>query len=153
MTSELIKMLEECGFKPYITDCDLMSAFKNRAYCLDTKMLVRGDHATDCAELIYAHEENFKGLCYAPSLIEYMLLDFQDKEGIKRIIKRVGKAIGAEIELEFIGIFPMVTIRCDETDFEIFGLNEYVSDMLKVIGILDYLLQNRVDYLRKKQVK
>lgn len=150
MTEKLVKILEENGFTPYETGCELAYAFKRKAYGYDTKMLVQGSHATDIAEIIYADEEDFKGLCYAPSVMELLMLDYEN-HGIEKILKKIGKITGVYTELKFVGIYPMITLECGESDFEYVGFRFYLSDMLKAVGMLDYLLQQRLNYLRKKK--
>lgn len=152
MTNECIKKLESYGFKRYATDCELLYAFKNPAYCYSTKMLVQGSHATDYAELIYANEENFKGLCYASSLMESLMLNFKDHH-IERIIRKINRITDTHIELKNIGGYPMVVSECNENDFESEEIKYHISDMLKTIGVLDCLLQQRQDYLQKQKAK
>ena len=47
----------------------------------------------------------------------------------------------------------MVVSACDESDFDDGGIEYHISDMLKVIGALDYLLQRRDRYLLNKRKK
>lgn len=152
MTEKSIEILKQFGFKPYCTNCDLLSAFKKPAYGLDTQMIVQGDHADDIAELIYACEDDFKGFCYAPSILEAIMINYPKKHNIDKVLKKLEK-VGIFVELKFVGIFPMVVLPCDEKGLESPLLKFDVSDMLKVVGILDYLLQQRLEYLDKQRKK
>lgn len=149
MLQQKIDKLKEYGFKPYDAHCELAYAFKNSAYYLDTKMLVEGSHATDYAEIIYAEEESFVGLCYYSSLMEYILTDFSN-HNVEKMLKKIGKTLGTSVLLEDVGGYPMIVKKCNDADFERGSIKNKVSDMLKIVGILDYLLQQKLDYLRKR---
>lgn len=149
MTNEFIEKLESYGFKRYLKNCDLLVAFRKPAYYYDSKMIVAGAHSTEDADIIYVEEENFKGLTYASSLMEDIMLNYPN-HNIKHIIKQIAKTTDTEIEFKFIGGYPMVVSACDETDFNDGGIVYHISDMLKIIGSLDYLLQRRDRYLLNK---
>ena len=153
MKPEHLELLQSLGFTRYESGCELMYAFERPAYAIDTGMLVQGDHATDYAELIYADEENFRGFCYAPSMLERLMMTYPYTHGVEKILRQIGRTTGVCAELAPVGIYPMIVIRCDDGDFACGNIRYYLSDMLKLIGMLDYHLQHRLAYLDKKERK
>ena len=152
MDAKKIEILKSYGFTRYTTDCELMYAFRNEAYGLDTKMLVQGAHADDYADLIYAEEEGFQGFCYCSSLMEDIMLNFSN-HNVERIVKKLGTVANVWLELKAIGGYVMVVSKCDDFDFNNDYIRWHISDMLKAIGMLDYLLQQRLKYLMNKRRK
>ena len=153
MTNEFVEILKSYGFERYLKNCELLSAFKYPAYYIDSKMIVSGAHSTESADIIYVEQDGFKGLTYASSLMEAIMIDHPTNHNIKAIVKQIAKTTDTEIEFKFIGAFPMVVSACDESDFKDGGIKYHISDMLKVIGSLDYLLQKRDRYLLNKSKK
>lgn len=153
MKSEHLELLQSLGFTRYISGCELMYAFRKPAYGIDTRMLVQGDHATDYADLIYADEEDFQGFCYAPSMLERLMMSHPYTHGVEKMLRQIGRVTGVWVELAPVGPYPMFVIRCDDGDFTCGNIRYYLSDMLKLIGILDYHLQHRLAYLDKKERK
>ena len=80
------------------------------------------------------------------------MVDYPKKHNVKQIIKKLEKA-NIFVEFKFIGIFPMVVLPCDEKGLESPLLKFDISDMLKAIGILDYLLPQRLEYLDNQRKK
>ena len=151
MTEEFEAKLAEYGFHRYTTNCELLSVFGS-GYCYDTKMIVEGDHSSERAELVYLNKDGFEGLCYAGSLLEALIMNYPNL-GVQRIIKQMYVHMDTDIELRWIGGYPMIVSPCTEQDFWDGGIEYHISDMLKVIGMLDYLLPRREQYLRKQQTK
>lgn len=149
MREDIKTFLQEYGFKDCGMLVDWSHEFNNSAYCYNTKMLVAGAHSTDYANLYYVSETTLEGLCYSSSLLEYLLTDFNNN-GIEMIIKKIGKYMGIKVELYKEAYVPLVVMRCNENTFNPNVMARKIGDMLKVIGALDYLLQQRLDYLRKK---
>ena len=76
MTSEFIEKLKSYGFERYLKNCELLEAFRSPVYYYDSKMIVSGAHSTENADIIYVEEDGFKGLTYASSLMEAIMLDY-----------------------------------------------------------------------------
>ncbi len=152
MREDIRCFLEEYGFKDCGRLVDWSYEFKNNAYYYDTKMLVEGSHATDYAYLYYLDEENLTGLCYYSSLMEYLLTDFDD-HGVDGILNKIYKYVGIKVELYKEAYIPLLVMRMDEENFTKEGASKKIGDMLKVVGMMDYLLQQRLNYLRKKNGK
>lgn len=152
MTEERIALLEKFGFKHYVSTCDLSLAFRKPAYVLDTNIFVSGAHGTETAQIFYCEEENFKGLCYLSSLMESLMVDFSGNHGVPDLVSKMANVIHAPIEFGFLRIFPMVGYSdfCENIDED--DLEYGISTMLKAIGILDYLLQEREMQLMGKQI-
>ena len=153
MTEEFIEKLKSYGFERYLKNCELLDAFRKPAYYYDSKMIVAGAHSSENADIIYVEEDDFKGLTYASSLMEVIMIDYPTNHNIQKIVKQVAKITDTEIEFRSIGAYPMVVSACDETDFDNGEIKYHISDMLKVIGALDYLLQKRDRYLLNKRIK
>ena len=135
------EMLSKVGFGN-VPDCDVSYSFGSNVVALDTKIVVQGDHADDLAYIYYAMIEDrgemLEGFFYAPSLLEHPLLSYQTFD-ISEILDEVNKQINCDGRIISCGGFYMIYISfdyyCIEYDFRL-----PLSDMLKVIGILDYFL-------------
>ncbi len=147
MTQESIKILEDFGFKPFLDGSEIMLAFENSTYAYDTKMIVQGDHADDYATIIFANEKDFTGLCYCSSLMEHLMLNFDD-HGVEKIVKELQKA-SIYVELRCVCGYPMIAIDLGKGELSATTLKSRLSHMLKAVGALDYLLQKRLKRLRK----
>lgn len=147
MTNSTTIILEKYGFQPYANGDELN--YKNQPYYYDTKMIVQGSHTDDYAYIICADEEEIKGFCYASSLIEHLMTDF-DNHNIEKILKEMSKYTGIYLELYCNGNVPLVVNKCDVNALDERSLKSRMSNMLKAVGILDYLLQKRLTSLRKK---
>ena len=148
MTESFLETLKQAGFAEYPYNSDLLDAFKERFYFYDTGMTVQGAHASESAEIIWADKEAFSGLCYAPTLLESLMLEFVD-HGVERLLKEIEKYTYIPLELIFIGALPMVGLRLSEEDFA-FDACGYLGDMMKAVGMLELLFAKRLAYLQKK---
>ena len=128
------------------------STLTHDAFCcptctLDTKMLVQGDHATDRAYIYYAcvrtDEGELDGLFYAPSMLEYLLTDYQGEWSFSRMLKEINAQSDCKLSLVDVGGYPMLFTDIHEIDWQEKDLRFQISDMLKLIGQLDYLLSRK----------
>lgn len=147
MTNNIKAILEKYGFQPYLSGDELN--YKNQPYFYDTKMTVQGSHTDDYAYIICVDEEEIKGFCYASSLIEHLMTDF-DNHNIEKILKEMSKYTGIYLELYCNGNVPLVVNKCEVNILDERSVKSRMSNMLKSVGILDYLLQKRLVTLRKK---
>lgn len=157
LSPERLALLKEYGFSDR-PDCDLSWVFPAPAYALDTEMLVQGDHATDRAYIYYASVETYdkeqlNGLFYSPSLLEYMLVDFRGEWSFDRMLKTVRKQLDCDVRLVSVSGYPNLFIEIDEYDWREADIRFQISDMLKLIGQLDYLLPRKLESLRAKRRK
>ena len=151
MTAEEILCLKKYGFEPFYDGSDIMAAFKHPIYGLDAKMYTRGEHSDERAVIMYVQNDDFEGLCYANSLIEYLMVSYPDDHGMDEIIKELA-SVGIFVELKFIRIYPMIVMSREniESPSDDIMFEFYLSDMIKASAILDYLVQKRLSYLRGK---
>ena len=147
MTNNIKAILEKYGFQPYVNGGELN--YKNQPYFYDTKMIVQGSHTDDYAYIICVDEEEIKGFCYASSLIERLMTDF-DNHNIEKILKEMSKYTGVYLELYCNGNVPLLVNKCEVNVLDERNVKSRMSNMLKSVGILDYLLQKRLVTLRKK---
>ena len=152
-----LELLQSYGFgdRP---DCDISWSFPAPAYAMDTQILVSGDHATDRAYIYYAcvdtnEGEHLEGLFYSPSLLEYLLLDFGGEWDFNRMLKAIQKQLSCEARFVWVGGYPNLFIEIDEYDWKTMDIRFQISDMLKVIGQLDYFLPRKWESLRTKRIK
>ena len=148
LSPERLALLQEYGFGES-PDCDLLGAFSLGDLALDTHMEVEGEHATDHAYIYYAVTEDREGLFYAPSLLEGMLLAFSGEWNPKSLLPSVNAQLDGEVEYVFVGGFPMFYLPVTEYDWKYDFLRSCVSDMLKVVARLDYLLPRKNRSLMK----
>lgn len=151
MTESFLEALKQAGFAEYPYNSDLLEAFGERFYFYDTGMTVEGAHGSESAEILWADKAEFSGLCYAPTLLESVMLEFAD-HGVLHILKEIEKYTYISLELIFIGGLPMVGLRLSEDDFA-YDARGSLGDMMKVVGMLELLLVKRLAYLRKKGTK
>ena len=142
ISPERLELLTKMGFKNP-PDCDPTDAFFGPSVALDTMMSVRGDHADDHAYVYYAclkeKDEVLDGLFYAPSLLEHPLLNYQ-KWNIEPILVKIADISACYARLVSVGGIPMLFIEIDEYDWQTRNLRLPLSDMLKLVGLLDYFL-------------
>ena len=137
-------LLKENGFAdPPI--CDLLTVFGCPTLALDTKMTVRGDHADDCAYVYYASKEVdgelLDGLFYAPSLLEHLYFLGREKGwSFDALWQEVDNTLGSDGRLVFVSGCPAIFIEIYESSWAQRDLRCEISDMLKIVGALDYLL-------------
>ena len=157
LSAERLALLKEYGFcdRP---DCDLSWGFPASAYAMDTNILVQGDHATDHAYIYYAfvktfEDEELEGLFYSPSLLEYLLVDYAGEWDFDRTLRTIQKQLDGEVRLVSVQGYPNLFLEVNESDWSTTGIRCRVSDMLKLIGQLDYLLPRKRDRLCAKRRK
>ena len=143
LTEEQNKILVKLGFTEY-PDSEDCHAFKNGTRALNTKMLVNGDHATDCAYIYYGREttsegETLEGLFYSPSLLEHLLVFHHTEWDCEGMISDINKNFGCEARLVMISIYPMIYLEAGKYEWES-ELQYPLSDMLQIVGALNYLL-------------
>ena len=153
MTNEFIKKLEEYGFKIDNSGRGILSAFSKPTYGLVPNMLVQGSHATDIASVHYSDEEEINGFCYYSSLMEELAMRFPKTHNIEGIIKKLNKYSDTELKIKFHNGYAFVVSECDEQDLHLKTIDYCISDILKSVGSLDYLLQQRLSYLQTKELK
>ena len=149
------ELLRQFGFQGSESDymrrmCQYFSGFQ---MVLDPKMLVTGDHATDYSAIIYAEEDGFCGLYYAPSILEYMLLDYGKEWDFKRFLRELNRFSDCEITLRSQSGYPSFCVEITEQAFADKDIEYEVSTMLKLVGQLDYLLMRTRERLRAKRRK
>lgn len=152
MTEKFIKALESYGFKIDKSGRGILSAFCRETYVLEPHVLVQGDHATDIAVLHYSDLEEINGICYYSSLMERVAMSYSAQE-IDKILKKINKYSDTDLKLKSCNGYVFVVSECDERDLELNTLDYCVSDMVKAIGVLDYMLKSRFDYLERKRMK
>ena len=157
LSAERLAILKEYGFTDR-PDCDLSWSFPAPSYAMDTNIFVEGDHATDRAYIYYACVENsdgnkLDGLFYSPSLLEYLLLDFGSEWRFEPLLNRLRKQLSCEVQFVFVGAYPNLFIEIDEYDWKEADIRFQVSDMLKLIGQLDYHLPRKWKALLAKRRK
>ena len=152
-----LSILKKLGFTD-VPDCDPSYAFGTQAMALDAQMFVEGDHDTDCAYIYYAcvtdKDKTLDGLFYAPSLLEYMPVFANSEWRFDAILSDICETISCEASVPSIGGFPMIFIPTDEYDFSKGECLRFpLSDMRKLIGIMDYFLsRERMRFMRKGNV-
>lgn len=151
LSAERIALLKEYGFND-----GQDYGFPTHAYTMDTKMLVQGDHATDHAYIYYSsvktfEDEQLEGLFYSPSMLEYLLVDYGGEWDFNRMLKTVQKELDCEVRLVSVHGEPYLFIEIDEYDWKMADIRFQISDMLKLIGQLDYLLSRKRKALRTKR--
>ncbi len=143
LSEERLALLRESGFRDDVC-CGACSAFHCAVYVLDTKMTVKGQHATDRAYIIYAREESGDGMLdgffYAPTLLEYMLNFHYDEWDYEKMMRQINRGLDCEARIVDIHGIPMVFIEIYERAWEKRDLGAQLSDILKIVGQLDYLL-------------
>ena len=155
LSADRLALLKKCGFDDS-PDSDLSRGFPAPAFAMDTQRLVQGDHATDHAYLYYAcvktwEDEELEGLFYASSLLEYLLVDYGGEWDFGRMLKTIQKQLDCEVRLVSVQGYPFLHIGIDEHNWRTADIRSEISDMLKLIGQLDYLLPRKRDSLRAKR--
>lgn len=152
ISPERVALLKECGFAAP-PDGEDTNALHYRSLALDTRMLVAGDHATDYAYIHYAETDELCGFFYAPSLLEYLLAFHHDEWDVKAMIRELHRYSDCEISLVFVHGYPMIFTPIYQNDTTVHDLRYQISDMLKVVGQLDYFLQRKRDRIWRAQNK
>lgn len=155
ISPERLAVLKKHGFDTE-GNSSLSFAFCSQTAALDAKMLVRGDHATDCSHIYYAREESsfdglLDGLFYSPSMLEYLLLDFGGEWKPERTVKDISAALSADFRLVFVGGYPMLFTEVYDYEWEQEDISDSVSEMLRLIGALDYTLSKKWHSLMAKR--
>lgn len=155
ISKERIELLKKHGFGE-TPDCDVMIAFHSFSMALDTKMSIQGDHATDCAYIFYSRTESndgelLDGLFHAPSLLEYMLWQYRGEWSFSRMLGNINRQLGNSIRLVSVGGIPMLYCELSDVDWTDCYFNFSVSDMLKLVGQLDYLLPRTLARIEAKR--
>ena len=153
MTEEFKKQLENYGFKIDKSGRGILDAFTKDTYVLEPNILVQGAHATDIACIHFVDEEEVKGFCYYSSLLEELAMRFPFTHNAEGIIKKINKFSDSNIKIKWINCYNFIVSECDETDLKNGTLIYSLSDIMKVIGQLDYLVQKRLNYLDNKERK
>lgn len=139
---------EEYGFEDS-PDSDEITAFHAPSIALDTKMIVQGDHADDCAYIFYSRPEvdgkTLDGLFYAPSIFEYLVYRKGEGWSPKPILEKINRYTDCEIELKPVGGLMMLFCEIPDVDWQYKDIRFEISDMLKAVGQLDYFLQEEDD--------
>ena len=150
ISEEKLKLLTELGFGR-VPDCDPSYSFDTPAVAYDTNMIVRGDHADDRAYIYYActkvNDEVLDGFFFAPSIIEHPILNYQTFN-CNALVEEINNQIGSCARYVFVGGFPMFFVEVDEYDWKSKDLRFPFSDMLKIVGILDYFLSREFEIRR-----
>lgn len=145
-------LLRACGFDTP-PDGEDTAAFGYRSLALDTKMSVAGDHADDHAYIHYAETDEYSGFFYAPSLLEYLMTFHKDECNAERMVRELRRFSSCELELVFIHGYPMIFTPIYDNDTTPNDIFWQISDMLKVVGQLDYFLQRKRDRIWRAQNK
>ena len=149
---ERVALLKKLGFEEAET---LGPSFCSPVWALDAQMLVQGTHATDRCHILYACEQTeaevLEGLFYAPSLLEYLLTDYLGEWSPERMLKEINRQTDTSIRLVDVGGIPMLFTRIDDRNWKESDLRFQISDMLKLIGQLDYLLPRKWKRLLAKR--
>ena len=145
-------LLKACGFDAP-PDGEDTAALDYRSLALDTRMSVSGDHATDQAYIHYAETDELCGFFYAPSLLEYLMAFHREACNVKRMVCELRKFTSCDIELVCVHGYPMIFTPIYENDTTPEDVSWQISDMLKIVGQLDFLLSRKLDRIRKKETK
>ena len=152
ITPEREALLKACGFAAP-PDGEDTAALDYRSLALDTRMSVSGDHATDQAYIHYAETDELCGFFYAPSLLEYLMAFHRDAFDAKRMVREIRRFTSCDIELASVHGYPMIFTPIYENDTTPEDVSWQISDMLKIVGQLDFLLSRKLDRIRKKEKK
>ena len=148
-------VLEKYGFENSYGE--LSFAFYAPSLSLDTHMLVQGDHATDHSHIFYAHTQAYEGeldgFFYSPSLLEYLLTDYSGEWDPECMLKEINVQMDGNFRLVSVGGYPMLFTELTEYDWKDDNLRYALSDMLKLVGQLDYLLPRKWRTLMAKRRK
>ena len=155
MDKEVFKVrseqLSKIGFGR-VPDCEPSYAFGSNVLALDSQIIVQGVHADDCVYIYYAmvekDDETLEGFFYAPSLLEEPLLNYQTYN-VNEILKEVNSQINCDARYVSIGGYPMIYIPFDYYFVE-YDFRAPLSDVLKIIGILDYFFTK--EYRKRLQL-
>ena len=141
LSSKHIEVLTKIGFGN-VPDCDPSFAFGTFTLALNTNMIVRGDHADDVAFIYYSCVEVdgriYDGLFYAPSILEHPHLNYQTFD-VNEILDKINQYAYCDAEYVGIGGIHMIFLPISKFQWEL-DIKDALSDMLKIVGILDYLL-------------
>lgn len=152
ISPERVALLKACGFAAP-PDSEDSEAFYYRSLTLDSKMLVTGDHATDYAYIHYAETDELSGFFYAPSLLEYLLTFHGDEINVKNLIRELSRYSDCDLSLVSVRGYPMIFTPIYQNDTTVHDLRYQISDMLKVVGQLDYILPRKRDRIWRAQNK
>ena len=152
ITPEREALLTACGFGAP-PDGEDTAAFEYRSLALDTRMSVSGDHTSDHAYIHYAETDELCGFFYAPSLLEHLMTFHRNACDAKRMVREIRRFTSCDIELVFIHGYPMIFTPMYENDTTPEDVFWQISDMLKIVGQLDFLLSRKRDRIRREEKK
>ena len=127
------KELRGYGFGYDVSDTEASMAFPGPVMSLDTHMLVTG-------EIYYANLGDLCGFFYSPSILG-RLCYYRPEFNIDYYLRRINRESDNRILAVEVSGYPMLYVACPEEKREI---KYAVSDMLKLVGELDYLLPKRL---------
>ena len=153
ISDDKMQLLKELGFGR-VPDCDPSFAFHAPVVAYNTNMMVRGDHADDCAYIYYAcieiDGEVLDGFFYAPSILEHPLLNYQ-KWDVNEVLQELENHAGCFVRELSVGGIPMLFVEIDEYNWKLKDLRFPFSDMLKVVGSTDYLFSRAFNLMREQE--
>ena len=140
------ELLKKLGFgEP--PNSDPTSFFTTYHIAYDSNMVVRGDHDDDWVYIYYSCEEYegelLDGFFHAPSILEHPLLNYQIFD-INAMLDEINQHANTMARLVFIGV-PMIFVEISEYEWKTKNLHIPFSDMLKLVGILDYYLSRELN--------
>ena len=142
MISEKDKeILESIGFKRSkrgAGDC-----LSGEVYEYDPCITVMGDHATDYATVRYSEDPNVNGLCYYSSAFESLLWSYD--VDVNRMVNDVSRGLDITIKFAFVGGMPFLYYKHKPGA----RTREILGEFLKLIGVLDYVVQRKFRRLDK----
>ena len=155
ISPERLAVLEKHGFDTQ-GNSPLSFAFYSQTASLDAKMLVTGDHATDYSTIYYASEQTdfyglLDGLFYSPSMLEYLLIDFGGEWDPERTVRDINSALAADFRIVSVGGYPMFFTEICDYEWNAGDISDSVSEMLKLVGVLDYVLSKKRRSLIEKR--
>ena len=140
ISSKRIDILTKLGFGTSPL-CDPTIAFGCFNMAFNTKMIVRGDHADDVAYIYYSCVEidgkEYDGLFFAPSILEHPYLNYQIFD-VNKVIDEINHYAFCDAEYVSGGGIGMIFVPVSEYDWNL-DIKDPISDMLKIIGITDYI--------------
>ena len=146
ISSERIEILTKIGFGN-VPDCDPSFAFGTFALALNTNMIVRGEHADDIAYIYYTcieiDERIYDGLFYAPSLLEHPYLNYQIFD-VNKVLDKINQYAFCDAEYICVGGIHMIFVPICDYEWKV-DIKTPLSDMLKIVGILDYFLTHEYE--------
>lgn len=135
------EILENLGFKK--SSYGAGASLQGEVYEYNPCITVMGDHATDYATVRYSEDPAIQGLCYYSSAFESLLWTYDID--VNRMLKDVERCLDISLKFAFVGGLPFIYYQhkpCDRT-------KEILGEFIKLIGILDYVVQRKFRRLDK----